>query len=90
MLRVWLAVIVIAFFPLIAQAEEAEHHVEFQPGGEEQVLVTVSIGKQSGEVRISTLHLNKKHGEEQQKGELILSAGRETFFHRRHSRRRGK
>ncbi len=92
MLRIWVAVIVISLFSLIAQAEEEtiEQHIELQLGGEEQVFVTVSIGKQSAEVRISTLHLKKEHEEKQQEGELILSDSRETSFHRRHSGRRGK
>lgn len=92
MFRVFVALVVIVFFPLIAQAEEktAGQHIEFQPGGEEQVIVTVSIEKQSGEVKISALHLKKEHGVERQKGELILSGSRETFIHRRRSRRRGK
>ena len=92
MLRVWVAAIVITFFPLIAQAEgqTIEQRIEFQAGGEEQVFVTVSIGQQSGEVRISILNVKKGEKEEQQKGELILSDSNKKFFHKRHSRRRGK
>ena len=92
MLRVWIVTIVIALFPLIAQAEEQaiEKHVEFQKGEEDQIIVTVSIEKQSGEVRILILNVSKDKKEEQQKGELILSDNEETAFHRKHSRRRGK
>ena len=92
MLRIWVAAIVITFFPLIAQAEEQtiEQYVEPQAGEEEQVLVTVSIGKQSGEVRISILNVKDENKEERQKGESVLSDNKETAFHKKHSRRRGK
>jgi len=95
MLRIWIAVIVIALFPLIAQAEEQtiEQYVEPQAGEEEQVLVTVSIGKQSGEVRISILNVKKEDKEEQQKGEFVLSEysdSKEPTSNKKHSRRRGK
>jgi hypothetical protein len=92
MLRIWVAVIVIALFPFVAPAEEqaAEQHIESQAGKEEQVIVTVSIEKQSGEVRISILKVNKEKKEQQQKGELVLSDNKEPTFHKKHSRRRGK
>ena len=92
MLRIWVAVIVIALFPFVAPAEEqaAEQHIESQAGKEEQVIVTVSIGKQSGEVRISILNVKKENKEEQQKGELVLSDYREPVFDKTRSRRRGK
>ena len=92
MLRIWVVVIVIALFPLIAQAEEQviEQYAELQTGEEEQVLVTVSIGKQSGEVRISILNVKKEDKEEQQKSEPVLSDNKETVSNKKHSRRRGK
>mgnify|MGYP001612884568 CR=1 FL=1 len=92
MLRIWVVVIAVSLFPLIAQAQEEtiEQHAEFQTGGEGQVVVTVSIGKDSAGVRISILHLKKEHEDEQQKGEPVLSDSRETFSHRRHSRGRAK
>jgi hypothetical protein len=92
MLRVLIVAIVIAFFPFIAQAEEQmiKQYVKLQTGEEEQVLVTVSVEKQSGEVKISILNVNKEKKEEQHKGELILSDNKETAFHKKHLRRRGK
>jgi hypothetical protein len=69
MLRVWVAVIAIALFPLIARSEEqtVERHAEFQTGKEKQVLIAISTGKQPGEVRISILNVKKENKEEQQK-----------------------
>lgn len=92
MLRVWVAAVVITFFPLIAPAEEqaAEQHVESQTGEEEQVTVTVSIGKQSGEVRISILNVKDENKKEQQKSEPVLSDNKEPAPNKKHSRRRGK
>ena len=92
MLRIWVAVIVIALFPFIAPAEEqtADQHIESQAGKEEQVIVTVSIGKQSGEVRISILNVKDENKEEQQKSEPVLSDNKEPAPNKKHSRRRGK
>ena len=92
MLRVLFAAIVIALFPFIAQAEEKtiEQNAEVQAEEEGQVIVTVSIDKQSGEVKISILNVKKENKEERQKGESILSDNKETAFHKKHSRRRGK
>ena len=92
MLRVWVAVIVIALFPFVAPAEEqaAEQHVESQTGKEEQVIVTVSIGKQSGEVRISVLNVKEENKEEQQKSESGLSDNKGLAPNKKHPRRRGK
>ena len=95
MLRVWVAAIVITFFPLIAQAEEQtiEQYADPQAGEEEQVLVTVSIGKQSGEVRISILNVKDENKKERQKGEFVLSDysdSKEPTSNKKHSRRRGK
>ena len=92
MLRIWVAVIVIALFPFVALAEEqaAEQHIESQAGKEEQVIVTVSIGKQSGEVRISILNVKDENKKEQQKSEPVLSDNKEPAPNKKHSRRRGK
>lgn len=92
MLRIWVAVIVIALFPFIAPAEEqtAEQYVESQIEKEEQILVIVSIGKQSGEVRITILNVKNEKKEEQQKSESVLSDNKETVSNKKHSRRRGK
>jgi hypothetical protein len=92
MFRIWVAVIVIALFPFVAPAEEqaAGQHVEGQTEKEEQVLVTVSIGKHSGEVRISILNVKDENKEEQQKSEPVLSDDKEPAPNKKHSRRRGK
>ncbi len=92
MLRIWVAVIVIALFPFVAPAEEqtAEQHVESQTGKEEQILVTVSIGKRSREVRISILNVKDENKEEQRKSESVLSENKETVSNKKHSKRRGK
>lgn len=92
MLRVLFAAIVIALFPFIAQAEEKtiEQNAEVQAEEEGQVIVTVSIDKQSGEVKILIVNVKKENKEEQQKSEVILSGNSEGASDKKHSRRRGK
>ncbi len=92
MLRVWVAVIAIALFPLIAQAEEQtiEQHAELQTREEKQVLIAVSTGKQPGEVRIAILNVKKENQEERQKDEFVLFGYRESVSDKKHSKRRGK
>jgi len=92
MLRVWVAAIAIALFPLIARAEEqtVERHAELQTGKEEQVLITVSVGKQSGKVRIAILNVKKENKEERQKEEFVLFDCGESVSDKKHSKRRGK
>jgi len=68
MLRV-LVVAIIMLFPLVARAEE-------QAKKDEQVVVIVSVDKQSGDVKIS---ISKESGNEK----VIVSE-------KKHSRRRGK
>jgi hypothetical protein len=68
MLRI-LAVAIIALFPLIAQAEE-------QAKKEEEVVVIVSVDKQTGEVKISI--------SKESKNEKVIVP------EKKHSRRRGK
>ncbi|MFA6130495.1 MAG: hypothetical protein WC731_05900 [Candidatus Omnitrophota bacterium] len=92
MLRVWVVAITIALFPLIAQAEEqtVEQHAELQTGKEKQVLIAISTGKQSGEVRISILNVKKENNDERQKDEFVLFDCGEPVSDKKHSKRRGK
>jgi hypothetical protein len=92
MLRIWVAVIVIALFPFIAQAEEKtiEQNAEVQAEEEGQVIVTVSIDKQSGEVKILIVNVKKENKKEQQKKELSLPEHKEHISNKKHSRRRSK
>ncbi len=92
MLRVWVAAIAITLFPLIAQAEEQmiEQQAELRTGKEERVIITVSMGKQSGEVRISILNVKKENEEERRKDEFVLSDYKEPVSDKKHSKRRGK
>ncbi len=92
MLRVLFAAIVIVLFPFIAQAEEKtiEQNAEVQAEEEGQVIVTVSIDKQSGEVKILIVNVKKENKKEQQKSEPVLSDNKEPAPNKKHSRRRGK
>ena len=87
MLRVLFAAIVIALFPFIAQAEEKtiEQNAEVQAEEEGQVIVTVSIDKQSGEVKILIVNVKKEN-----KKELSLPEHKEHISNKKHSRRRSK
>ena len=84
MFRVLFAIALLVFPPVIARAENN------QLSEENQVVITVTIDKQSGEVKITIANDKRKNKEGQQKSENVLSDNSDGISDKRHAGRRGK